>query len=126
MFRCTYFQAIILPPEFSETFPSPCSKVWLCLAWPLPALLFWLAEHLARRRRMTTATGDGESSAVYGDATAEADALMSPMASPMGTPREFRRTQPSRFKVMFLSGILLANWLSFFLTYGKWYGDKTA
>lgn len=30
------------------------------LAWPLPALLFWLAEYCTRRRRVTTASGSSE------------------------------------------------------------------
>ncbi|CAJ1418441.1 unnamed protein product [Effrenium voratum] len=42
--------------------PFPVLSLWLCLAWPLPSLLFWLAEHCARRRRVTNpiSQGNGE------------------------------------------------------------------
>ena len=34
--------------------PFPILSIWLCILWPLPSLLFWLAEFCARRRRVTT------------------------------------------------------------------------
>ena len=34
--------------------PFPIASIWLCFLWPLPSLLFWLAEFCARRRRITT------------------------------------------------------------------------
>ena len=37
-----------------DAVPFPILSIWLCMLWPLPSLLFWLAEFCARRRRVTT------------------------------------------------------------------------
>ena len=70
------------------------NEVWLCLAWPLPALLFWLAEYCARRRRVTADGSEGPEANVE-------QALLSPR--PERTEREFNRLHPGRFRVMLAS-----------------------
>ncbi|CAK9064462.1 unnamed protein product [Durusdinium trenchii] len=70
--------------------PFPTLSLWLCLAWPLPALLFWLAEYCTRRRRVTTASGSSE-----GD---EEEVFV-----PMEVERESSRIHPGQFKVILAS-----------------------
>ena len=64
------------------------TQVWLCLAWPLPTLFFWLAEYFARRRRVTAEGSEGT------------DGMLSePLLSPMRpTTREL--IQPGSCRVM--------------------------
>ncbi|CAL1160984.1 unnamed protein product [Cladocopium goreaui] len=68
--------------------PFPVISVWLCLAWPLPTLFFWLAEYFARRRRVTAEGSEGT------------DGMLSePLLSPMRpTTREL--IQPGSCRVM--------------------------
>ncbi|CAL1154275.1 unnamed protein product, partial [Cladocopium goreaui] len=76
--------------------PFPVISVWLCFAWPLPALLFWFFEYCARRRRVTA---DGSDS---GDRSMDPEeALLSPR--PQQVEREFNRLHPGRFRVMLAS-----------------------
>lgn len=72
------------------------NEVWLCFAWPLPALLFWFFEYCARRRRVTA---DGSDS---GDRSMDPEeALLSPR--PQQVERGFNRLHPGRFRVMLAS-----------------------
>ena len=64
------------------------TQVWLCLAWPLPTLFFWLAEYFARRRRVTAEGSEGTDGV-----------LSEPLLSPMRpTTREL--IQPGSCRVM--------------------------